>query len=153
MAINSARSSRLSLSRCCAGAACAEVGSVGGCSMAGSSIFLREKREQFFLNCAGDARLFFTDIDVHFAANTKFRKIDAGLDGGTSTGNQMTNVVRFDSVHISAVAMNGSTDVVAGAMEEIFPETGFFNDPARGIVHLPALKRLPFCDAREDEID
>src|SRR5215471_13693938 len=115
--------------------------------MAGSSIFLREKREQFFLNCAGDTRFFFTDIDVHFTANTKFREIDAGFDGSTSAGNQMPNVVRFDSIHVRAVAMNGSTYVMAGAVEEIFPEAGFFNDAARVIVHLPALKRLPFCDA------
>jgi len=34
---------------------------------------LSQQRQDFFLDCAGDARAAFLDVDIHFAADAEFR--------------------------------------------------------------------------------
>src|SRR5258706_9105948 len=114
---------------------------------------LRKQRQNLLLNRAGDARLFFADVDIHFAADSEFLQIDSRFDGVAGFGDQMAGVVGFKAVHVDAVAVHRLADVVAGAVKEIFSVAGFFDHAAGGLVHLPALQRFAGLDGLLDQFD
>jgi len=88
---------------------------------------------------AGYVGLVFVDVDVNFAADAEVFQVDAGLDGGAGARDELAHVVSFEAVHVGAVAVDGFADVVAGAMDEIFAEAGFFDVVAGDFVYFPAL--------------
>ena len=64
----------------------------------------------------------------------------------------MARVVRFQAIHVDAVAMNRLANIVASAMEEILAVAGFLNHAARRAIHLPALQRLAGLHALLNQI-
>src|SRR6185312_3717392 len=60
---------------------------------------------------------------VHFTANAKFRQIDSGLNGKTGVRKNQSLIVSFKIIEICAAAMDFCTDVMAGAMREVFAKT------------------------------
>ena len=110
-----------------------------------------EQRQNFFLDCARDAGVGLADIHIYFAANAKFRQVNSRLDGEAGVRHDFAVVARFETVHVRTVSVNGFTDAVPGAMDEIFGIAGFPNDVARGTVDLPSVKGLP--EAMEERIN
>src|SRR5438105_8353133 len=64
---------------------------------------------------------------------------------------EMARVVRFEAIHVHAVAMNFFADAVARAMKEVFPVSGFFNNATGGLVHMPALERFALRDVSANQ--
>src|ERR1700738_1713784 len=107
---------------------------------------LREERQDLLLHRTGHARFALTDVNIHFAADPKLPQVDPRLNRRARARNQMTNIMRFEPIHVDAVAVHALADAVACAVEKIFTVASSFDHAPRGIIHLPALQRLAFCN-------
>ena len=58
------------------------------------------------------------ELHIDLAAHSKFRKINAGLNGKTRVGNNPAFIVGFQVVHVCANAMHFGSDRMPGAMNE-----------------------------------
>src|SRR5262245_5704181 len=82
------------------------------------------------------------DEDVDLAANAELGEVDAGLDRKAGAAEDKTCFVRFEVIHIRAVAVSFLADAVAGAVDEVLAVASFFDHIAGGLIDLPAAKLL-----------
>src|SRR5260370_23456368 len=105
-----------------------------------------QQRQNLVLNRPCHAGFVFPDIYIHFTSHAEFWKINSRLNRIARVRDQVPHVLRFEPVHIHAVAVHSFSDAVPGPVKEIFPVTGFFDYPSRRFVHLPSLQWLSCRD-------
>src|SRR5437588_10270658 len=109
-----------------------------------SAMCSAQQREYARLHGARDPRFPAVYVDIHFAANSEFLQINAGLNRKTGLRQNRTRIVGLQAIHIGAVAVNLLSNAVAGAMHKIFAVARGRNDVARSAIHLPSLDRTAF---------
>ena len=88
---------------------------------------------------AGDHDVTATlDEDVDFAADTEVGEVDAGFNGEQGAWEDAAIVAGFEVIHVSSVAMNLLSEVMAGAMAEGVAIAGGINHSADGIINISA---------------
>ena len=82
------------------------------------------------------------DIHVNFAANTKFRQVNARFNGEQSSRQNAASFVGFKIVHVRSVAMNLLSQAVACAVAEIFSVPARFDHVAMHHQAIPDTDRI-----------
>src|SRR5579864_439397 len=103
-----------------------------------SAILFRQQRKNLRLHRSRNPRFPSVSINVYFAANSKIFQIDSRLDGKAGVRQNRARIVRFQAIHIGAIAVDFLADAVAGAMHEIPGVSRVGDDAARDGIHLPS---------------
>src|SRR6202008_4099883 len=75
---------------------------------------------------------------IYFAAYSKLRQVDAGLDREAGVGKNLPLIVNLQIVHVGPIRMDVGADGMSGAVNKIIAVAGFLDMPASGAVHFPA---------------
>ena len=78
------------------------------------------------------------DVHVNLAANTEFGQIDSRLDCEQRPRQDPSRVAGFQIIHVSPVAMDFLSQIVARAMTEVLTVPRLLNDTAHSIINFPA---------------
>ena len=82
------------------------------------------------------------DEHVDLAADAEVGQIDSRFDGKAGPSEHSAVFVRFEIVHVRAVAVDLLADAVAGAVDEEVAVARLSDHVARGLIDFPALERM-----------
>ncbi len=80
--------------------------------------------------------------NIHFAPYAKFGQIDSRFHREASSRHDPAFLVRFQVVHVGAVAVSFLTNGVAQPMNEIVTVSRLVDHIAGGFIHLPTLQNF-----------
>src|SRR5688572_2375228 len=81
-------------------------------------------------------------VEIHFRTDPKFGEVDTRFDRKARISNQMSLVLGFQAVHVSAGAVVVFSNVVTGSMDEEIAEASFGDIASSHAVDLPPLNLL-----------
>src|SRR5215203_2824562 len=102
----------------------------------GSCRILRQS-DDLRLCRTSDERLALAVVHVNFRTNAERIEIQTRLDREPRASDQSSIVMSFVVVHMRAVAVDIAPEVMAGTMQNLFPETGTLEHVPRGAIDLP----------------
>src|SRR5262245_57457489 len=100
------------------------------------------ENHQLALDRAGDSRFALAHEHIDFRAYAEVRQVNAGLDREATPRSNAPLVVRFEIVHVGAIAVDVLSDGVPGAMHEVLAEPARLNEAPRRVIDFETTQRL-----------